>query len=109
MNYERSDDNMNVQNLMDECKNLMGFHIIVVMKDGSSVDGIIDNVDSNGINMLAGEDMISDEDEYMQSMHRQFGNPKMRRHRRFRRKGFPFHGIRRVFPIVFPFFPFYPF
>lgn len=116
MNYERADYG-GLQELYDECNNLMGYHITIVMKDGSTLDGMIEKVDANGITMLVGEDVMDDEEDMDQSMNqpnvqRQFGKGRrMRRHRRFRRRGFPFNSIKRVFPIIYPypFFPFFPF
>ena len=113
MNYERADYG-GLQELYDECNSLMGNHITIVMKDGSTLDGMIEKVDANGITMLVGEDVMDDEEDMDQSMNqsnvqRQFGKGRrMRRHRRFRRRGFPFNSIKRVFPIIYP-YPFFPF
>lgn len=110
MNYDRDDQNNNLQELFDECKNLMDYHIILVMKDGTSFDGVIDKVDSNGVMMMVGEDILydDDDDQGQYNTQRQFNRPrKMRRHRRFRRRGFPFNSIHRIFPIPYP-YPFYP-
>lgn len=120
MNYDRG-ENVSLQNLFDECKSLINFHIIVVMKDGSSVDGILENVDANGIVMLVGEDVIDVDGMPMMPMRDgqgQFdmsdslrqGPRGMRGRRRFRRRGFPFGNVRGVFPFFFPypFFPFFP-
>jgi small nuclear ribonucleoprotein (snRNP)-like protein len=108
LNFDRG-ENYSLQNLFDECKRLIDFHIILVMKDGSSVDGILENVDSNGIIMLVGEDVIDLDDMPMPEGQRQFGGGRgMRRRRRFRRRGFPFNNVRGVFPFFFP-FPFFPF
>lgn len=110
MNYDRSDYG-SLQELFDECKNLMEYHITVVMKDGSTVDGMIEKVDSNGITMLVGEDVMNEDNMNESNDERQYGKGgRMRRHRRFRRRGYPFNSIRRVFPIVYPYpFPYYPF
>ncbi|MDV4149585.1 hypothetical protein R0131_01940 [Clostridium sp. AL.422] len=111
MNYDRA-DMKNLQDLYDECNKLMSYHITIVMKDGSTVDGMIEKVDSNGIIMLVGEDIMDDDDGDTSTGERQFGKgPGMRRHRRFRRRGYPFNSIRRVLPIVYPypFFPFFPY
>lgn len=110
MNYERA-DSKSLQDLYDECNNLMSYHITIVMQDGSTVDGMIEKVDSNGIIMLVGEDVMDEDDMEQSNVQRQFGKGgRMRRHRRFRRRGFPFNSIRRVFPIIYPYpFPYYPF
>ncbi|MBE6052820.1 MAG: hypothetical protein E7212_02745 [Clostridium sartagoforme] len=113
MNYQRADYN-SLQDLFDECKSLMNYHITIVMQDGSTVDGMIEKVDSNGITVLVAEDVMDDEDDNDMDMgqpnaQRQYGKGRrMRRHRRFRRRGYPFNSIRRVLPIVYP-YPFYPF
>lgn len=108
MNYERA-DSKSLQDLYDECNNLMGYHITIVMKDGSTVDGMIEKVDSNGVVMLAGEDVMDDDEMNQSDGERQFGKGRrMRRHRRFRRRGYPFNSIRTIFPIIYP-FPYYPF
>ncbi len=122
MNYERADQFSNLQDLFDECKRLMDYHIIIILQDGTSLDGIIEKVDSNGIIMLVGEDVMDMEGgtqmgtqmggqmSGQMSEQRQFGNPgRFRRNKRFRRRGFPFGAIRGVFPFVYPFFPFNPF
>ena len=117
MNYQRADYG-SLQELYDECKNLMNYHITIIMQDGSTVDGMIEKVDSNGITVLVGEDVMDDEDDMDmdqpngQNGQRQYGKGRrMRRHRRFRRRGYPFNSIRRILPIVYPnpFFPFYPY
>lgn len=117
MNYERADYG-GLQELYDECNNLMGYHITIVMKDGTTLDGMIEKVDANGITMLVGEDVMDDDEDMDQSMmnqpnaQRQYGKGRrMRRHRRFRRRGYPFNSIRRVVPIIYPnpFFPFFPY
>lgn len=112
MNFDRADNNNynSLQDLFDECKNLMDYHIVLIMKDGTSVDGIIEKVDSNGIIMLIGEDVLDqdDDDQDQYNTQRQFKKPRrMRRHRRFRRRGFPFNVIHGLFPIPYP-YPFYP-
>ncbi|MCF0148767.1 MAG: hypothetical protein HUJ77_10280 [Clostridium sp.] len=110
MNYDRGDYG-SLQELYDDCNKLKEYHITIVMKDGSTVDGIIEKVDSNGIIMLVGEDIMDEEDTNESNEQRQFGRrPGMARYRRFRRRGYPFNSIRRVFPIGYPYpFPYYPF
>lgn len=111
MNFDRGDNLNSLQDLFDECKNLMDFHIVLIMKDGTSIDGIIEKVDSNGIIMLVGEDVVDqDDDQDQYSDQRQFKRPRgMRRHRRFRRRGVPFNVVRGVFPLIYPFYPVNPF
>ncbi|WP_288222382.1 hypothetical protein [uncultured Clostridium sp.] len=109
MNYDRADNYNSLQDLFDECKNLIDYHIVLIMKDGTSVDGIIEKVDSNGIIMLVGEDVVDIENNPTEQ--RQFGNAaRIRRNRRFRRRGYPFNAIRGLFPFFYPYpYPYYPF
>ena len=73
----------------------MNYHVIGQMSDGSQVEGIIEDVDDEGVTMLVPENIEADE--------RQFGGYGRRRFRRFRRR-FPFNFF--VFPFFFP-FPYY--
>lgn len=94
---ERNEENAaTMQNL---CKKYMNYHVMAQMKDGSQKEGIIEDVDDQGVIMLVPEDVGPD--------NRQFGGygygprPRFRRFRRFR---FPFFVF--AFPFVFP-YPYY--
>ena len=78
-----------------------------------SNQGYIENISENPI---LNDDVMDDDENMDQSMmnqpnaQRQYGyGGGMRRHRRFRRRGYPFNSIRRVVPIIYPnpFFPFF--
>ena len=93
-------------NLPDRCRNLMGYHVIFIMSDGSMADGIIENVDGEGVTAMMGEDMVGGEGE-INNNNRQFGP---RRFRRYRRRDIPLStliGISLlVYPYIFPPFVF---
>lgn len=83
----------------------MNYHVMAQMRDGSKFDGIIVNMDDNGVTMLVPEEM--DEDQVRQAdeeeVGRQFGfGGGRRRFRRFHRRHFPFPSFSFIFP--FPFF-----
>ena len=75
------------RNLQEECRRLMYYHIVLTMRDGSTVDGIIENVGSDRIMVLVAEDVMEDEFENQCEQQRMIGRP--RRFRRFRRRIFP--------------------
>lgn len=90
---EKNDYYRDVQSLHDKCKRYMNYHTILTMKDGSTLDGIIESVDTDHIVVLVGEDVMEQEDENQYDQQRQFhgfGRPR-RRFRRFRRRRFPFN------------------
>ncbi|KGJ48553.1 MULTISPECIES: hypothetical protein [Paraclostridium] len=91
MNTSRNDREM-----QKKCEELMNFHIIIAMKDGCKMDGIITDVDDSGVTMLVGEDVIERSDE---SKSRQMP----RRFRRFRRRRIPFGSISGLSLLLFPF------
>jgi small nuclear ribonucleoprotein (snRNP)-like protein len=90
MTFERNDCYMKLRNLYDECKRCLYFHVILTMADGTTFDGIIEDVDMDNITVLAGEEVIEGENENQPSEQRQYygyGRPR-RKFRRFRRRKF---------------------
>lgn len=118
MTLERHDYYNHLQSLQDNCKNHMFYHVTLTMTDGSTFDGIIDNVGADRFSVLVGEDVMDREDEN-QSDERQYfpyGPPPRRRFRRFRRREFPFASLAAlallpyVLPPVYPPYPYpYPY
>ena len=104
---EKNNKNRSGQNLHDECRRLMNYHALFTMRDGSIFDGIIESVDSNGVTVLVGEDVMEEELENPCSQQRQFGRP--RRFRRFRRRVFPFAALLALSLFPYPYYPFFPY
>ena len=98
----------------DVCKKYLNYHIILTMTDGSKLDGIIENVDTDSITMLVGEDVMEKENEDQSDNQRQYhdyGRPR-RRFRRFRRRSFPFNRLAEIALLPYiapPYYPYYPF
>lgn len=86
----------NDREIQRKCEEFMTFHVIMTLKDGSKMDGIITDVDDSGVTMLVGEDVIERSDE---SNSRQMP----RRFRRFRRRRIPFSSIGGLSLLLFPF------
>lgn len=91
----------NTQHIHDMCKKYMNYHTYFRMKDGSTFDGIIENVDENYVIVWVGEDVIDYNGEHECNEQRQFGSP--RRHRRFRRRFFPLTAFEALLLLTFPF------
>ncbi|MGJ9386184.1 small nuclear ribonucleoprotein [Salipaludibacillus sp. CF4.18] len=115
MNVENHDYRNHLRDLHDECKNHMYYHVTLTMTDGSTFDGIIENVDMDNITVLAGEDVMERESEGDESDTRQyygpFGRPR-RRFRRFRRRGFPLASLAALALLPYiapPPYPYYPY
>ena len=101
-----ANNSSNLQNLYNECKEMMNYHVIIRMQDGREFDGVIESVEPDGVNVLMGEDVIIRDDEDNRQM--QFRNP--RRFRRFRRMRFPLATILALSLLPYPYYaPPYPY
>ncbi|OLO38077.1 hypothetical protein BTR23_11820 [Alkalihalophilus pseudofirmus] len=123
MTSGRHDYNNPSHSLHDECQRLMYYHVTLTMNDGSTFDGIIDNVGNDQVSVLVGEDVM-ERDEESESYDRQFapygyGFPG-RRFRRFRRRQFPLASLAALallpyivpppvysYPYPYPYYPYY--
>ncbi|MCP3027741.1 hypothetical protein [Halobacillus sp. A5] len=117
MNEENYGDSMEAtRNLQDQCKKYKYYHVTLAMKDGRTLDGIIEEVDADRVRVLVGEDVMEQEGEE-EGDSRQFydgyGRPR-RRFRRFRRRAFPFASLAGLAllpyaaPYPYPYYPYYP-
>lgn len=115
MSLEVSNYYRDSQSLYDDCKKYLNYHTILTMNDGSEVDGIIEDVESDRVIVLVGEDVMEQEHDSQSEYQRQpfgYGRPR-RRFRRFRRRGIPFNNLARLallqYPYIIPPFPYYPY
>ena len=112
MDLERDDCFRELRNLHDECKRCMYYHTTMTMTDGSTMDGIIENVEPDRIIVLVGEDVMESENENQANGQRQYNNygrPR-RRFRRFRRQAFPLASLAALSLLPYPYFaPPYPY
>lgn len=98
-----------IQSIYNDCKNCMSYHVVVEMKDGSIIDGIIDEVDPNNVVILVGEDLIENEPPNQMNRQQNWGYGPRRRFRRFRRNRFPLGNINKLSLLGYPYFvPPYP-
>ena len=98
MNTSRNDREM-----QKKCEEFMNFHIIIAMKDGCKMDGIITDVDDQGVTMMIGEDVVERSGE---SNSRQMP----RRYRRYRSRRFPLTSLVGLSLLLYPFIaPPYPY
>lgn len=115
MDLDRNDYYRELGAVEDECKKYLYYHIILTMADGKKFDGIIENVDKDGITMLVGEEVMEQESENQSNEQRQYHNydrPR-RRFRRFRRRKFPIANLAAlallpyIAPPIYPYYPYY--
>jgi hypothetical protein len=85
-----------------QCQKYMNYHVIAQMKDGSQVEGIIEDMDDEGVTMMVPEDV--EENDSRTYGYGGYGGYGRRRFRRYRRRRFPFYVF--AFPFIFP-YPFY--
>lgn len=57
------DNYRDLRGLYDNCKKYMYYGATLIMRDGSTFDGIIENVDGDNVSVLIGEDVIEKENE----------------------------------------------
>ncbi|MFC7321562.1 hypothetical protein [Halobacillus campisalis] len=100
------------------CKQLMNYHVMGTMEDGSSFDGIVMDANDNEVTMLMGEDVMVDENGNEENESRQwgyggYGGFGRRRARRFRRRVLPLAGLTSLllYPYFapYPYYPYYPY
>lgn len=103
MNLERHEHDKDMKSLYEHCMRCQHYHCILTMEDGSEFDGIIEDADMDGVNVLVGEDVmepeLGEERQYYGHMH-----PR-RRFRRFRRRRFPFAALAALALLRYP--PYY--
>ncbi|MDT8860125.1 hypothetical protein N0O92_07755 [Alkalihalobacillus sp. MEB130] len=97
--------------LYDQCQQYMNYHVMFTMQDGNTVDGIIQNVGTDGVHVLVGEDVMDrdDQEERYYAGGYGYGFPR-RRFRRFRPQFFPLASLAALalLPYVYPPYPPYP-
>ncbi|MDF2597159.1 MAG: hypothetical protein K0R69_3500, partial [Clostridia bacterium] len=49
--------NTDMQKLYNECTKMMYYHTVLRMHDGMEIDGIIESVEPDHVNILVGEDV----------------------------------------------------
>ncbi|SFD01832.1 hypothetical protein [Clostridium uliginosum] len=122
MDFEREDcyrDLHTLQDLQDKCRRCLHYHVTLTMTDGNIFDGIIEDVDTNHINVLVGEDAMEQENENQFDQQRQYHDQRRprRRFRRFRRRSIPFNTLATLsllsYPYItqppYPYYPYYPY
>ncbi|WP_418223169.1 hypothetical protein [Clostridium isatidis] len=99
----------NVNSMHERCRKCITFHVVITMRDGTMVDGIVEGVDRENVNLLVGEPVMMEEDLSYERQEYGYGQGSRRRRpvRRFRRRAFPLALLAAV--DVVPFFPFFPF
>ena len=111
----KRNENVNMQQLYDDCKLMMNYHVILRMKDGREFDGVIESVNPDSVNVLVGEDVILRDDEDNRQV--EYNNP--RRLRRFRPTNFPLANLLALSLLPYPYYaspypyappyPYYPY
>ena len=80
MNLEENSYQQDSKQWQDKCNRLLYYHVVLTLKDGNTVDGIIGRVDDDQVIVLVGENVIEDESR--------FGRPL-------------------AYPFFFPLYPYY--
>ena len=93
-------------NIADECKRLRSFHVILLLKDGIRFDGIIQDMNDEGVLVLVGEDVFKNPSQ----------NPSNRQnqpnymYRRYKPRFFPFAALAATYIMPYSYYtPFFLF
>lgn len=109
MPLNRDDYSKDLQDLYDQCKKSLNYHVVLIMTDGRRFDGILESVDEDRVVVLVGEDVVDESEEDNSAQYRQRRRP--RRYRRFRRGVFPFSTLVGIsllpYPYIAPPYPYY--
>jgi hypothetical protein len=90
MSLENHEYLSDTRNLHDKCQKYMYHHVMLTLSNGSSFDGIIEDIGNDQITVLVGEDVMEREsDELEERQYYGYGRPRRRRFRRFRRQVLP--------------------
>ena len=116
MDLERNDYDRELRTVHDECNKYLYYHIILTMTDGSKFDGIIVNVDKDGITVLVGEEVMEKKESEKQSDRKRqyydYDRPATR-FRHFNRQVFPLGRLAElallpyIAPPAYPYYPYY--
>ncbi|UOQ84520.1 hypothetical protein [Gracilibacillus salinarum] len=105
--YQSNQSMDSQQQMKSMCQQYMNFYVTGQLQDGSSFEGIIDQIDDVAVTMLIPEEVELEETD------RQFGGyyggPGRRRYRRYRRQRFPFGLLSGLllYPFIYPPYPYY--
>lgn len=99
MDDRNANSSPNAQSMNDLCRKYMNYHVIAQMADGSKIEGIIEDVNEQGVVMLVPEDVNENERFFYGP-----GPGPRPRYRRFNRFLFPF--LLFSTPFLFP-YPYY--
>lgn len=105
MKNEREEYNRDLNTLYDKCIRYLYYHTILTMKNRSTLDGIIENVDENRIIVLVGKNVMESENPNQYSQQLQY--------RRFEHQNIPLTELTGLYLLPYPYiappYPYYPF
>lgn len=90
-------------NIADECKRLRSFHVILLLKDGIRFDGIIQDINEEGVLVLVGEDVFKNPSQNTP-------NRQNYMYRRYKPRFFPFAALATTYIMPYSYYtPFFLF
>ncbi len=105
MNLQENSCHEDSKQWQHKCNRLLYYHVVLTLKDGSTVDGIIGRVDDEQVIVLVGEDVMEDESRFGGALG---GRPRPGggggRFRRFGPRRFPLGSIAALSLLSYPFY-----
>lgn len=99
MKVEENQNNLNEKVLHDGCNDLLYYHVIMTLKDGSTIDGIIGKVNDDEVIVLVGEDIT---DSMSERTDERYHAHSPGRFRRFAPRSFPFASVAALSLLAYP-------
>ncbi|PLR92690.1 hypothetical protein CVD19_20115 [Bacillus sp. T33-2] len=103
-------EEFDARNAQGLCQRYMNYHVIGQMRDGTRMEGIIEDADDQNVTMLVPEEVEEQQDTRQFGGYGGFdgyGGGYRRRFRRFRRRRFPYFAF--AFPFIVPYPYYYPY
>ncbi|MFO6498126.1 MULTISPECIES: hypothetical protein [Bacillus] len=91
------------RSLHELCRKYMHYHVVLRMKDGRLIHGILEGSNSQAASVLVPEDVLEEKQVYGST-----GFPRRKRFRRFNRKIFPFVMLTALYPFPYDEISIYP-
>lgn len=90
-------------NIADECKRLRSFHVMLFLKDRIKLDGIIQDINEEGVLVLVGEDVFKNPSQNTP-------NRQNYMYRRYKPRFFPFAALATTYIMPYSYYtPFFLF
>ena len=109
MAFVRYYEEENSDSIKNKCICYMHYDAVLLLDDGTMINGIISKVDDENVSMLVGEDMQADDESENMNRQPEGRYNRYKKYRKYGRRNYPINRINRVLPVPYPIYPVYPY